>query len=293
VNSDAIDLSALRVLTGGGTTGSAEVLAIPNTHHGAFGVGDNCSVKTGEEELKRLSVLLAVVALAMLVTPASAAGRMGGAFSAFGSQAGVRTAASPGPCADNAYAFIDARTVGWSHALRWRFKASSVPAGLNASSVLAVIKKAFKNIVTARNDCGLPDKVSATQSYLGTTSQNPGVGRSGTCGNSDGVNVVAFAPLDGAYAGYTCIWWDTHHRIVEADIRLDPDQPWATSLSSCFGDIMLESLLTHEIGHAFGLAHVGESSHGRLTMSTFLDGYCENQEATLGWGDIRGLQALY
>ena len=58
-------------------------------------------------------------------------------------------------------------------------------------------------------------------------------------------------------------------------------------------ELMMEALVTHEVGHAFGLAHVGEGNHGRLTMSVYIDGLCENQEATLGLGDMKGLEALY
>ena len=56
---------------------------------------------------------------------------------------------------------------------------------------------------------------------------------------------------------------------------------------------MLESVVTHELGHAYGLDHVSELSHGRLTMSRYIDGTCENQEAKLGLGDMKGLEALY
>ena len=55
----------------------------------------------------------------------------------------------------------------------------------------------------------------------------------------------------------------------------------------------MEALVTHEVGHAYGLGHVGEANHGRQTMSTFIDGLCENQEATLGRGDVLGLRDLY
>lgn len=91
----------------------------------------------------------------------------------------------------------------------------------------------------------------------------------------------------------TC-WWTIGGRIVEADIQINSNVAWATSLRSCsFGEVMLPAVMTHEVGHAYGLGHVGERRHGRLTMSTRLDGSCNNQEASLGLGDLLGLEQLY
>jgi hypothetical protein len=157
---------------------------------------------------------------------------------------------------------------------------------------LTVIRRAFANVTGARNDCGRPDAVSATNRYLGTTALKPAVTSSGRCGTPDGHNVIGFGPLGGYYAGYTCIWW-AGGAIVEADMRLDTDSRWALSAPSCANELMMEALLTHEVGHAYGLAHVGESNHGRLTMSVYIDGLCESQEVTLGLGDLKGLEALY
>ena len=168
-----------------------------------------------------------------------------------------------------------------------------MPAGLNGGDVLAIVKRSFKNVVNARNDCGLADNVSATQSYLGTTSRKPAITPAGACNSPDGVSVIGFAPLDGYFAGYTCIWWNGSNQIIEMDMKLDPEQPWALSLASCQNELMMESLVTHEVGHAYGLGHVGENKHGRLTMSVYMDGNCQNQEATLGRGDVRGLESLY
>ena len=179
-----------------------------------------------------------------------------------------------------------------STALHWSFRSSSVPSGLSTSAVLNVIKRAFGNVTGEHNDCGRGDTVSATSSYLGTTTRKPDVGCNGACGPPDGHNVVAFAPLDGFYAGYTCIWW-SGTTIVEADMRLDTHTNWALSGAGCSNELMMEALVTHEAGHAFGLAHVGEGNHGRLTMSVYIDGLCENQEATLGLGDMKGLESLY
>jgi hypothetical protein len=163
---------------------------------------------------------------------------------------------------------------------------------LGASDVLAVIKKSFRNVTTGRNDCGMPDNIGATHQYLGTTAVKPGVSASGGCTGRDGRNVVGFGSLGGYYSGYTCIWWDGDE-IVEMDMRLDTDTAWALTMASCNGELMMEALVTHEVGHAYGLGHVGENRHGRQTMSVYIDGLCENQESTLGRGDMLGLGALY
>jgi hypothetical protein len=208
-----------------------------------------------------------------------------------GTQQSIGAASSPAPCNDSAYNFLGPGA-HWQSTLEWRFRQSSVPSNLNAGTVLDKIKKSFRNVVNSRNDCGMADRVSATQSYLGTTGLRPGISRSGNCTGTDGHNVVGFAPLDGGYSGYTCIWW-IGDEIVETDMRLDTNTAWAMTVNSCSAELMLEALVTHEVGHAYGLDHVGENNHGRLTMSVFIDALCGNQEATLGRGDVLGLRALY
>lgn len=198
--------------------------------------------------------------------------------------AGVTATASPSACADTAYSLTGGR---WATTLRWSFRASSTPAGLDSAAALKAIGRGFRNIVAARNDCGRPDRVSATHSYEGATSRKP------SCNTMDGRNVVGFRSLPMDVLARTC-WWTIGGRIVEADIQINSEINWATSLATCsFGEVMLPAVMTHEVGHAYGLGHVGERRHGRLTMSTRLDGPCNNQEATLGLGDLLGLQQLY
>ncbi|HUR17201.1 MAG TPA: hypothetical protein VMZ33_07930 [Candidatus Limnocylindrales bacterium] len=244
----------------------------------------------------RVSVLMAVVMLLAAAAPTSAAPRAGGVGDALtggsgGAAGSVGASGSPGACNDNKYTKLNP-AARWISTLEWRFRHSSVPAGLNSGEVLALIKKSFRNVVNARNDCGLADRVSATHQYLGTTSRRPNVTRAGGCGAADGYNTVGFGPLDGYYSGYTCIWW-IGAEVVEADVRLDTDTDWALASNGCFGELMMEALVTHEVGHAYNLGHVAENNHGRLTMSVYIDQLCGNQEATLGLGDVLGLESMY
>ncbi len=188
------------------------------------------------------------------------------------------------PCQDGAYRLEGAKQTS---TYKWSFKASSTPAGLSKSSVAATLKKSFHNVTGSYNDCGLADQVSATDHYLGKTSRSP------NCNFRDGHNVVGFGRLPAGVLAVTC-YWIRGGKILEADMRITTRESWALSLSSCHGNMpMLESTITHEAGHVFGLDHVGENKHGRLTMSPYLDGPCELNEATLGKGDVNGLRALY
>jgi Matrixin len=126
----------------------------------------------------------------------------------------------------------------------------------------------------------------AEASFVGRTTRRP------SCSTYDGYNVVGFKGLTGTTLARTC-YWTLNGRIVEADIIINSNKTWALSLAGCVNRSVLEATMTHEVGHAFGLGHVSEVTHGRLTMSPVLDAVCGDNESTLGLGDVRGLEALY
>ena len=192
-------------------------------------------------------------------------------------------ALSPAPCQDRKYRLLGAK---WNTTYQWSFKASSTPGYLSRAATRRVLKRSFSNITNARNDCGRGDAVSATHLFLGNTSRGP------NCSRRDRRNVVGFGRMQYGVLAVTC-YWVKNGRMVEADIKINSRESWALSLNGCRFSPMLEATMTHEAGHVFGLDHVGERRHGRLTMSPYLDGPCQNQEATLGLGDMLGLEALY
>jgi hypothetical protein len=193
------------------------------------------------------------------------------------------------PCSDKAWSHTGGH---WNDTYRWSFHAASTPTGLGKRATERVLKRSVANMTNGRNDCGRPDRIRATAIYLGRTQAKPAPTAAGSCGARDGKNVVGFGRLPSGIAGLTCVW-SIGDRIIEADIKLDRGARWATSLASCSFASMVEAVATHEFGHVFGLGHVKEATHGRLTMSERLDGYCQLNEATLGKGDLLGMQDLY
>jgi hypothetical protein len=177
--------------------------------------------------------------------------------------------------------------------MSWRFLASSTPSALSQSSAASAFKSAANRITGAYNDCGLADNVSATHAYLGSTSTAIGVTNTGSCGTSDKVNVVGFGTLPSGYLGMTC-WRTMSSTVFEADLKLNKAYyHWYTSKpSSCSAKWSVTAAATHEFGHLYGLAHVSETYHPSLTMSPIIKA-CQASEATLGLGDVRGLNSLY
>lgn len=211
----------------------------------------------------------------------------------------------PAECDDGAYhrsmwTYSDgSRKLGkWKSLFRWWFNPTAVPADVDRVRAREATRRAVRNVVGARNDCGMADQVTATQDYLGDATTAPNI-TSDSCAAGDGKNVVGYGKLalEGALA-VECSWGrddgTSYVAVVESDVKMNTAYRWYADLPAvCLDRYSIEGVMTHEFGHTFQLAHVDEAGHGNLTMSTSVNATCRHDEATLGKGDVWGLQALY
>jgi hypothetical protein len=210
---------------------------------------------------------------------------------------------SPLACDDGAFNLFGRK---WRSPMAWRFNASTRPAGVGpVQDIEDSIIAGTRNITRSSNDCGLADKVGAKQSYNGRTANARAdiVGANTftpTCRQSgDGRSVVDFGQVGSGSAIFLCTYAKSHSgwdSIVEHDLRLNKtDHLWALDPLSadCVDELGVETVVTVGRGVGFGLDPVPEGSHSELTMSSVLNGVCQDEESSLGLGDVRGLRKLY
>jgi hypothetical protein len=188
--------------------------------------------------------------------------------------------------------------------LLWYYNESTASrAGLPASGTLTNIKDGNHNMVTGQNNCGYVTGVFPVRgAFEGNTSKYANINSSGSCTSNfpDGQNTVSFGPFNAAALGtgleaLTCFTYNSSSlAMIETDIYLGSNVGMVDSLpSNCSSkhdkDLDLQTIVTHEMGHAYGLAH--ETSGPAEVMYPY-KAYCQ-QRRHLGEGDYNGMASLY
>ncbi len=204
-------------------------------------------------------------------------------------------ASGPGACSDPYYSNRDSKLYNYN---RWYVNGRSIPGYLSGIRAVIAMKRGAANISGVRDACGFGDGVAGRMVYQGNTRTSVDMRTNATCTSNDKKSVVGFGDLPSGFTAFACVWsWiqDGPNRVAQSDIRLNKsDHAWTTKLRrGCRGRYDIESSMTHERGHTFGLGEASESSHGNLTMSSKSNGTCQISERTLGRGDAIGLNNKY
>ena len=223
----------------------------------------------------------------------------------WGSEASSEPPTGPLPgsdqgCNETGYSLTNYK---WYKTFSWYLK-DTYPGGLSMDSVETAFRASVSAVTNAHNDCGLADNVSASHNFVSRTARGMNITSSATCGNPDGYNVLGFGALPTGYLGYACWWWtDTgkqYKEATEVDAKLNSSSYWwrvGPKPATCdFDDPkkwQVESVVTHEVGHIFGMAHVAENTYPWQTMSRYANGECDDSASTLGRGDVTGLDLKY
>ena len=175
----------------------------------------------------------------------------------------------------------------------YKVNRNTTPNELTRRGALGAIRRGTANITNTRNPCRLGDRVPVGFVYSGKTARLADAGGN-RCSRSDDLSVVSFGKLPKGVLAVTCTTFNSG-KVKASDMNINKaNAEWTTRpTKSCRGRYDLESVVTHERGHTFGLGHVSEGSGGALTMNPVIEGYCETSWRTLGRGDVLGLDGKY
>lgn len=132
--------------------------------------------------------------------------------------------------------------VTWRGPVRYFVTEGGVP-GVSATDLRAAIQRA------AATWQAVPSATVRFE-YQGMTTASPG--------NVDGLTTLGFLDypdLDRVLGATSFLIDTTDGTIVEADVFFNSQFPWSVSAAGAPGEIDLESVVLHELGHLLGLSH--------------------------------------
>lgn len=214
-------------------------------------------------------------------------------------QSGMAPAADPA-CSENAYNTEGAfwQSVNVEPTLLWYYnEATASRAGLTVSGTEADIRGGNTNMTTGQNNCGYATGVFPVHgAFEGNTGLYANIDSSGACTSKfpDGQNTVSFGPFDSSASGteaVTCWTSNSSTRaMTEADIYIGSNVGMVDALpANCSSSLDLQTIVTHEWGHAYGLAH---ETSGPDEVMYPTKSYCQVRRH-LGEGDYNGMASLY
>lgn len=173
-----------------------------------------------------------------------------------------------------------------------RWDASAIPVPVRYNNAGQPAEYGMANLI--QNDIATWNAV--TPSSFSFAWAGGGSGDVGSCGQSinlDGQNTIKFEPLPGITLGQTCTVWNPNQganaKLVEFDMQLDNDvNTWSSNDQPQTGRYDLASTVLHELGHAAGLGHSGQST--AVMYPSLPNGVAKR---TLTADDISGLQSAY
>lgn len=196
----------------------------------------------------------------------------------------------PGACQDVHYLVDDFKEYDLFH---WRYNRANISSRWKGPRYdLDDIRRANTNMTRGRNSCGFEEGAFFSRAqYDGTTTRSANISP-GVCATDDGYSVVSWGNTGGSLA-LQCDW-DNGGDLKHSDIEIsNGDVTWfSTKPAYCQTAFDLESVMTHEWGHTFGLEDVNSNLHPNLTMSS-TGKPCNRKGRTLGNGDWQGMDSMY
>lgn len=174
---------------------------------------------------------------------------------------------------------------GWKLPSTWSYtlNPSSVPSSVGSAKLTTIASAAFQKWTNA-----IGGKVNISK-----TTQNTTINRA----KYDGKNIIAWGRTNSSALAVTYTWYYNSGLVAEVDTIMNQKFPWSwtpysSSLCADSNTYDAQNILTHELGHWYGL---DDHYTGDYTENTMY-GYGDKKEIkkdTLTTGDISGVNKIY